>query len=570
MSADARAKATAAFRAAVTSIQQNLLVIAPPGCGKTELLAQRAACLIDDLEPNQKILALTYSNKAKANLSARLTEVLGLERRRRYVTVKNFHGHAAEVLRAHGRTLGLDHEFVQPDKNQLPNALAEHVDGLHANAASELSSRIEADLRTAKQRPYSDEQVIEWLRSNGHQTSLEVEAARQVADTPYFDDLLRHAQRLIRVPQVAELYRRHYGAVLVDEFQDLSPQQLDIALRSCARSRTFVGDPLQGIYSWAGARPVRIERQLRRICGDPEGLGHSYRSSPNVLTLLNAVAAELNGPALESIDPDSWHQGGIATGIRLASGVKEGKFLVETAEKILERTPHATIGVISRAGWRRKPIDAAFESTELPVRRWDLALDNDHVLDLLHNSAAGLGDEFTADALLTEALSRIEASDTDTRADVIEAIEQLDVLTMQTGSLAAALGILREPGDPNTPISPGVHLLNAHVGKGQQFDWVFIPGFEDGHIPSFLAKSQAAILEELRILLVMISRARHGIVVTRATELISKAGKPYNPTASRWTASLRGGLSTSPQQLKDHIATLPDGQTSGGQVGGAP
>lgn len=70
---DPRAEAKAAFQAAVTSAQANLLVIAPPGCGKTELLAHRAAHLIDQLEPNQKILALTYSNKAKANLSLGLS-----------------------------------------------------------------------------------------------------------------------------------------------------------------------------------------------------------------------------------------------------------------------------------------------------------------------------------------------------------------------------------------------------------------------------------------------------------------------------------------------------------------
>ena len=553
-----REAAEAAFQSAVTSTRPNLLVIAPPGCGKTELLAHRAAFLIPKMQPHQKILALTYSNKAKANLSARLTQILGLERRRRYVTVRNFHGHAAEILRSHGRTLGLDHEFPDPEKTQLATALADNLDGLADSTAAELSNRVEAGLRTAKQRPYTDAQVLDWLRANAEPASVAIESARQAAGTPFFDDLLRHAQRLIRVGEIARLYHEHYGAVLVDEFQDLSPQQLDLALRSCARSRTFVGDPLQGIYSWAGARTVHVERLLRRICGPPEGLGHSYRSSPRVLNLLNSIAHELGGPQLESIDPESWHQGGVATAVRHPTGTVEGQFLVETARKILARNPGATIGVISRAGWRRKPIDTAFADSDLPFQRWDLAIDNDQVVALLRDCAAGLGTALTADTLLTTAYSRLEPADTDTRADVTEAVEQLVGLSTQAGSLAETLDQLRHSDNLDTPIRSGVHLLNAHVGKGQQFDWVFLPGFEDGHVPSFLAKRTAEVVEELRILLVMISRARHGILVTRALELISKKGKPYTTTSSPWSAILLRGMSTmTPAQLDTHIATLP-------------
>src|SRR4051812_48840264 len=100
---------------AANSDQDNLLVVAPPGCGKTELLALRAVALIPRLRPHQKILALTFTNRAKANLSDRLKKLLGPERFRRYVTVHNFHGHAAEVVLAHGRTLGL-----RPDELAMP------------------------------------------------------------------------------------------------------------------------------------------------------------------------------------------------------------------------------------------------------------------------------------------------------------------------------------------------------------------------------------------------------------------------------------------------------------------
>ena len=114
--------------------------------------------------------------------------------------------------------------------------------------------------------------MLDYLRGSRNERALLIEEHRQHEGVMFYDDLLRHAQRLLRIPEVAHLYRAHYRAV-VDEFQDLSPQQLDTALRTCETNRTFVGDPIQGIYTWTGARPVRVERILRRICREPHGLG---------------------------------------------------------------------------------------------------------------------------------------------------------------------------------------------------------------------------------------------------------------------------------------------------------
>ena len=105
---------------------------------------------------------------------------------------------------------------------------------------------------------------------------------------------MHRAQLLLRVPEIKEIYNQHYGAVLVDEFQDLSLQQLEISLRS-SENRTFVGDPLQGIYTWAGADPNQVQKILRRLCGEPKQLDVSYRSAPNILKLLGSVSESMGG-----------------------------------------------------------------------------------------------------------------------------------------------------------------------------------------------------------------------------------------------------------------------------------
>ncbi|MHA6969431.1 UvrD-helicase domain-containing protein (plasmid) [Glutamicibacter bergerei] len=543
---------------AVKHDAQNLLVIAPPGCGKTELLARRAALLIPRLSPNQKILALTFSNKAKSNLTGRLVSVLGVERTRKYVSIHNFHGHAAEIVRAHGRTLGIDPQFNMPDKRTQSDAIAPLLDGLSENVAGDLNRRIEEDLRNAKQRPNSDCQVLEALAAHGITQSAEIESARQESGTIYYDDLLRHAQRLIRVPEIASLYRKHYGAMLVDEFQDLSPQQLDLAIRSCEQSRTFVGDPLQGIYSWTGARPIDVERRLRKICGEPVDLGVSYRSSPRVLGLLNLVSVGLGGQALQPKDPNAWFEEGITVGAKFSTGAEEAAFIERASGHILKKQPSATIGIICRAAWRRKPIDAVFAESSLPSTRWDLAVDDAGIIELINDATTRLGGNPDLAVLKTEVLARIDATDLDTAADVAEALDHLEKLATDAGSIQAALMQFRILDQGDTAIRPGVHLLNAHTGKGQQFDWVFIPGFEQGHVPSFLAKKQSEIAEEHRVLLVMLSRARHGVILSRADSLISKKGQPYSTRVSTWANELRIGLITDQVGLLEHVARMPE------------
>lgn len=549
---------TPAYDEAVAHTAQNLLVIAPPGCGKTELLARRAALLIPMLSPNQRILALTFSNKAKANLTSRLVSVLGTERTRKYVSIHNFHGHAAEIVRAHGRTLGLDPHFDMPDKRTQSEAIAPLLDGLSDNDAGDLNRRIEEDLRDAKQRPNNDSQVLDALASHGITQSAEIESARQETGKLYYDDLLRHAQRLIRVPEIASLYRKHYGAMLVDEFQDLSPQQLDLALRSCEQSRTFVGDPLQGIYSWTGARPIDVERRLRKISGEPVDLGVSYRSSPRVLGLLNLVSVGLGGQALQPNDPTAWFEEGITAGAKFSTGAEEAAYIEQASGHILDKQPSATIGIICRSAWRRKPIDAVFAASSLPSTRWDLAVDDARIIELLNGATTRLGGNPTVEALKTEVLARIDATDVDTAAEVADALDHLEELAADAGSIQAALMQLRILDEGDTAIGPGVHLLNAHTGKGQQFDWVFIPGFEQGNIPSFFAKKQSEIEEEHRVLLVMLSRARHGVILSRADSLISKKGRPYSTTISPWASEVRTGLVTDQTGLFDHVARMPE------------
>lgn len=519
------------------------------------MLANRAEHLISTLKPNQRILALTFTNRARANLRERLRQVLGAERARRYVTVRNFHGHAAEVVLSHYRTIGLDlSTYVPPTARTLSNALRDFTSDYDmARDATDLLGQV-------KRNALSDEEVVAALDGAtgrvGREAAIAVEKARQKAGVLHYDDLLRHAQRLLLVPGVQRLYACHYGAVLVDEFQDLSLQQLDLVRRTCTTSRTFAGDPLQGIYSWAGAQPEDVEAILVRVCPEPFRLRESYRSSPRVLALVNSIGAQLGAVDLRAAQPDRWHDEGFAATALFADLRDEATQVVGAARLLLERDPGLSVGVITRSAWRRKVIDEHFAASGLPMRRWDLAVDDPQALQVVRDALSQLPRGVGFDAACDGVLDTVDPSDVDT----MEQVEEIFTFLQQTGlpTPRAALRALRANGEPQRAVSSGVHLLNAHTGKGQQFDWTFVIGLEERHIPDRRSSHGPALAEELKVLLVMLSRARHGLVVTSVTTLDGRYG-PYAATRSRWYAALDVAKPCLWSALPAHVGTAPRG-----------
>lgn len=525
--------------AAATSPADSLLVIAPPGCGKTEVLASRVAFEIPGLEKNEKILALTFTKKARTNLEERLRAVIPEPQVRRRVSVRNFHGFSAELVLAHGRTIGLDvDDIALPKRGTQRAAFKKAGGGREIYAAEALLSRV-------KRHPYTDEEVLQALREEGSDAvtrlAIAVELERQDSNQLHYDDILRHAQRLLRIPAVARLYQAHYGCVFVDEFQDLSLQQLDIALRACSRKRTFAGDPFQGIFSWAGAEPKRVESILRDQSDEVIRLRESYRSSPKVIDAINSIGTQL--------DPDSelhpapemlWPNGGCSAKLVFETSLREAECVRKLARKLLTADPFTSIGVICRSGWRRQALDEVFAGeTEFLVRRWDIAIEDPEILHLIQTAVAGLPRGASVNEVREAAFSAIEETDVETRSLLIDAFDSLE-----DSGFTSASAIVRSIRnlEPGGVVGPGVHLLSAHSGKGQQFDWVFLIGMEEKHIPDSRSSGES-LTEEQRVLLVMLSRARYGLVVTRSRTSDGKYGS-FQTRPSRWWQDIETELNS--------------------------
>lgn len=505
----------------------SLVVTAPAGCGKTEALALRIAGLLasDAVPEPKRILAVTFTHRAKDNIRERLARYVPLSVQRNRVTVSNFHGLAARLIRAHGEVIGIDPRIVICETDWVReqcHSMSLGWDDIHS---------VEHALRDIKQEPCTDEEVAAVLAHAEDGMAQGIEELRIDQNRATYDDMLRYAELILRNEFVVDLYATHFGAVIVDEYQDLTLQQLRVINRLALGRTTYAGDLAQGIYSFAGACPAEIDEVIRDECGDNAIKFHdSHRSSPAVLAMVNAMNARTHGTDLSCADPGSWIDGGLAGIAEFSDVDAEATKVTNFCRQILEWAPNQRIGVIARNKPRLRFIDPVIEACGHPVHRWE-----DGVLD-----------PETARRVRVM-LGRIEEGEWGTASDTVQYLRNLaeiakvedsdaqmalaDAITwvmdrLNDGYTVDDIEARIRVGDQTTLLNaPGIHLLSGHAGKGQQFDWVVIVGFEQGCLPDFRADTPSTQDEEARVFSVMLSRARHGVVVTSSRIVPTKAGR---------------------------------------------
>ncbi len=524
------------------AVARDLLVIAPAGCGKTEALALRVQGLLQrgDVSAPQRILVTTFSNRARDNIRERLQDYLPSGILRDRVTITNFHGLAARLFRAHANVIGLDPGMIIPDGDWVgAQCRAENFD-------FPTTAAVQTTLREAKQEARRDEEVQAYLGVPGREAALAIERLRISEGRLTYDDLPRLAELILANEVVADLYQSHFGSVVVDEFQDLTPQQLRIVNRIGYKKTTFAGDLAQGIFGFAGAKPSAIDAAVRAECTEVIEFSESHRSSPAVLAMVNSMSPLTSGTPLTSADPDSWPSGGLAAAVAHQTADAEGVWVTQVVQALVTRVPNQRIGIIARTLGRRRFVEDALVAAGVSFYRWDdgvLDTDTARTLKSMLARFDSRGYDAAADkmAFLRDATSFEYVTDPTGRESLLDALHWCHDL-FRDGISAADIRSRIQVGDATTLImAPGIHLLTGHVGKGQQFDWVVIVGLEDGVMPDFRATSAEEMTEEARVFSVMLSRARHGVVVSRAASVLTNAGRPMNRKPSPYLSSIALG-----------------------------
>lgn len=520
------------------------LIIAPPGCGKTELLARRAATCIrgGHLPAGRRILALTFTNKARDNLASRMADHAGPAFRSR-ITVVNFHGLALHLYNRHRYVLSDPVRELLPDDRALRSIERRVFDEF--NVPRQAQQEIRVILRNAKAGPFTDREVIARLDEAGSAPALEYERLLQSESRMDHDDVMRFGLRVIQTDGVAQLYAERYAYVLVDEAQDLTRVQYDLVEPIGRGCTVFAGDRAQGIYTFAGADPEWVFDRIRDRSPIRVDLHKSYRSSPEVLAVVNAVAGALGGPALAAANPAVWSGRGRASIAVFDSPAAEAEWLLSQISQwrreaaAEDPSREITIGVLTRmkVGGRRDALLQQARTSGLEFETWDHPLHRPEVVHLLRRHLGGVlatvaDQRQQIEELYLRCFADVPAENANTLIDLRDAADELIDL-IHHEDLQALVDQIRISSEVDMPVGPGVHVLTGHTGKGQGFDKVVILGFEEGQIPSFFVKglpdSDPEVREELALLHVMASRSKEELVFT-----VCRRTNGYQQRPSRW------------------------------------
>jgi DNA helicase II / ATP-dependent DNA helicase PcrA len=300
---DYAAELNAQQHAAVTAPPGASLVIAGAGSGKTRTLTYRVGFLLEQGIPADRILLLTFTNKAAREMMRRVGDLLGRELPTLWGGT--FHAIGNRILRAHANLLGYQRDFTIMDREDAKDLIDACVgeSGIDVKATRFPKAEVLSDIfsfavntrRTVAQIIADEYGHFEALAPQIAGLQEKYAARKRATNAMDFDDLLDLWLKLLRDHQeVREQYQRRFQFIMVDEYQDTNQLQGDLIDLLAARHHNLmvVGDDAQSIYAWRGANFQNIIKFPERY---PEAkvfkVETNYRSTPEILDVANAAIA---------------------------------------------------------------------------------------------------------------------------------------------------------------------------------------------------------------------------------------------------------------------------------------
>ena len=358
-------------RDAVLKTEGPLLILAGAGSGKTRVIAHRIAYLVSErLSEPDRILAVTFTNKAAAEMRSRVEALLSTDCRSMWIST--FHALCARLLRREAPHIGLSRDFVIYDSSdQL--TLMKHVlraaglDGtlqprLILSRISHAKNRMEAADGIPGAWTSRDEQVSKLFAS--------YTKALKEANALDFDDLLLKTVELFdQSAAVRERYARKFRYVMVDEYQDTNrPQYLLVRHLATHHNLCVVGDPDQSIYKWRGADLRNIldfEHDFPEVA--TVRLERNYRSTQVILDAASAVIANNRNRKDKRLYTER-SGGAKILYYRAGDDLDEAEFVSRTSRRALHEDPENTVAILYRTNSQSRTLEDALRRAGTPYR----------------------------------------------------------------------------------------------------------------------------------------------------------------------------------------------------------
>jgi len=361
-------------RQAVAAPRGSSLILAGAGSGKTRVLIHRIAWLIqrEGLSP-YSILAVTFTNKAAAEMRGRLEKLLDIPARGMWVGT--FHGIAHRLLRAHHRDAGLPQNFQILDADDQLRLVKRVMISLDVDdkkwparqALWWINGQKDEGLRPSSIEDYGDV----YLKTHLAIYRAYEEACRRGGMVDFAELLLRAHELWLKNPVVLKHYQDRFSALLVDEFQDTNTIQY-AWLRVLAGNKDnlmVVGDDDQSIYGWRGAKIENIQQFTKDFSNaSTVRLEQNYRSTSNILTAANGLIDQNTG----RLGKELWTDMGDGDPIQLYAGYNE----IDEARYIVERIKswsdsgnlYSESAILYRSNAQSRVLEEALLRAQMPYR----------------------------------------------------------------------------------------------------------------------------------------------------------------------------------------------------------
>ena len=368
-------------RRAAACIEGPVMIIAGAGSGKTRTLTYRIAHLIEEGVDSFQILALTFTNKAAAEMKERIIKLVGNEARN--IWMGTFHSIFAKILRFEAEKIGYIPSFTIYDTDDSKSAIKQIIKSLNLDPKTYNTSFVLGRISMAKSNLISVEDYL----SNSEIQQTDLASKKPMIGEIYklynqrlrnsmamdFDDLLYNMNVLLRdFPDVLLKYQERFRHILVDEYQDTNFSQYLIIKKMAARYQNIcvVGDDAQSIYAFRGANIQNI-LNFKRDYPDVRlfKLEQNYRSTQNIVNAANSIISNNK----EQIKKEIWTANDTGNRIQLLNGVDEREEGIMVANSILEikdtnELDFSDFAILYRTNMQSRAIEEALRKIKIPYK----------------------------------------------------------------------------------------------------------------------------------------------------------------------------------------------------------
>lgn len=364
-------------RRAVTTTDGAILILAGAGSGKTRVITNKIAYLIEEKNVNPyNILAITFTNKAAKEMLSRVEDMIGEDSRR--VWISTFHAFCSKVLRIEAHHLNYDNNFTIYDTTEKQTLIKNCMDTLDYSKQSISPSLIASEISKAKDsmidaHEYENTYESDYIGSKIAKVYSLYQQELKKNNAMDFDDLIYNCIRLFKEHKdVLEKYQFKFKYIMVDEYQDTNYSQylLIKMLSEMHKNICVVGDDDQSIYTWRGA-DIRNILEFEKDFDDvlQIKLEQNYRSTSNIINAAHSVIKKNN----ERKEKKIWTDANDGEKIKLYSAISErdeSNYVAVNIKKMVDNQgyDYKDFAVLYRANSLSRTYEEAFMKYGIPYK----------------------------------------------------------------------------------------------------------------------------------------------------------------------------------------------------------